>query len=164
MLLSGVGSQYLMATVDAGGQYMDGARTYRLTLPGDIPARNFWSLTLYDNQTRSMLDTPQRYPRAGSQSFPSPAAEASADGSTTVHFAPEQPDGVGRGNWIQTLPGKGWFVMLRLYGPLEPFFDKTWRPGRDRAGDVRRRELAQRAAAGSSSAASKTFTASSTRG
>jgi hypothetical protein len=77
--------------------------------------------------TRSMLDTPQRYPRAGSQSYPSPAAEADANGSTTVYFSPTQPDGVGRGNWIQTIPGKGWFVGLRLYSPLEPFFDKSWR-------------------------------------
>ena len=129
MLLSGIGSQYLMATVDVDQQPFDGAKTYRLTLPKDIPAKTFWSLTLYDNQTRSMLNTPQRYPRAGSQSYPSPAAEPSADGSTTVYFAPEQPDGVGRGNWIQTVPGKGWFVILRLYGPLESYFDRSWQLG-----------------------------------
>jgi hypothetical protein len=129
MRLSGIGSQYLVAMVDAQEQYLDGARTYRLTLPKGIPAANFWSLTLYDTQTRSMLRTAQRYPRAGSQGYPSPAAEPDADGSTTVHFSPEQPGGAGRGNWIQTAPGKGWFVILRLYGPLEPFFDKTWRPG-----------------------------------
>ena len=129
MLLSGIGSQYLMAAVDADGQPFDGGQTYRLTLPAGIPAANFWSLTLYDNQTRSMLVTPQRYPRAGSQSYPSPAAEADAGGSTTVSFAPEQPDGVPRGNWIQTVPGKGWFVLLRLYGPLESYFDKSWRLG-----------------------------------
>jgi hypothetical protein len=82
---------------------------------------------VYDNQTRSMLDTPQRYPRAGSQSYPSPAAKAAADGSTTIYFAPAQPAGVERGNWIQTTPGKGWFTILRLYSPLEPFFTKTWR-------------------------------------
>ncbi len=128
MRLSGIGSQYLMAAQDANKQYFDGAKTYKVTLPQGIPARNFWSLTLYDNQTRSMLDTPQRYPRAGSQGYPSPAAEPNADGSVTVYFAPEQPDGVARGNWIQTAPGRGWFVLLRLYGPLEPFFDKTWRP------------------------------------
>ena len=75
-----------------------------------------------------MLDTPQRYPRAGSQSYPSPAARPNPDGSTTVYFAPEQPAGISRGNWIQTVPGRGWFVLLRLYGPLEPFFDKTWQP------------------------------------
>jgi hypothetical protein len=128
MRLSGIGSQYLMATVDADREYFDGAKTYQLTLPEGIPAKNFWSLTVYDNQTRAMLDTPQRYPRAGSQSYPSPAAEPNPDGSTTVCFAPEQPGGVARGNWIQTIPGKGWYVFLRLYGPLEPFFDKTWRP------------------------------------
>jgi len=81
-----------------------------------------------DNQTRSMLVTPQEYPRAGSQSYPSPAAEAGEDGSTTVWFAPEQPDGVGRGNRIQTVPGKGWVTILRLYSPLPPFFDKSRRP------------------------------------
>jgi hypothetical protein len=78
--------------------------------------------------SRSMLDTPQRFPRAGSQSYPSPAASPNADGSTTVYFAPKQPAGVKRGNWIQTIPGKGYFTILRLYGPLEPFFSKTWRP------------------------------------
>jgi hypothetical protein len=85
-------------------------------------------LTLYDTVTRSMLDTPQRYPRAGSQSYPAPAAEPNADGSTTVCFGPKPPDGVKRGNWIQTVPGKGRFVILQLYSPLEPFFDKSWRP------------------------------------
>ena len=60
--------------------YFDGAKTYKVTLPKDIPEANFWSFTVYDNKTRSMLDTPQRYPRAGSQSYPSPAAKASADG------------------------------------------------------------------------------------
>ena len=129
MLLSGIGSQYLMAAVDADKEYFDGVRTYKVTLPGPIPARNFWSLTLYDPQSRAMLDTPQRWPRAGSQGYPSPAAEVEADGSATVYFGPEQPEGVPRGNWIQTLPGKGWFVLLRLYGPLEPFFDKSWRAG-----------------------------------
>jgi hypothetical protein len=111
----------------ADKQYLDGGKTYKVTLPKDIPEANFWSLTLYDNQTRSMLDTPQRYPRAGSQSYPSPAAEPSADGSATVYFGPKQPDGAQRGNWIQTMPGRGYFVVLRLYSPLEPFFTKTWR-------------------------------------
>jgi hypothetical protein len=123
-----VGSQYLMGFLDADGNPYDGGKTYKVTLPKNIPARAFWSFTLYDNQSRSMLDTPQRYPRAGSQSYPSPAAEASPDGSTTIYFAPEQPEGVARGNWIQTVPGKGWFTLLRLYSPLESFFTKEWRP------------------------------------
>lgn len=128
MRLPGIGSQYLLAFQDANRQFFDGSKTYKVTLPKGIPEAKFWSLTLYDNQSRSMLDTPQRYPRAGSQNYPSPAAEANASGVTTVYFGPKQPDGVKRGNWIQTVPGKGWFVILRLYSPLEPFFDKSWRP------------------------------------
>ena len=127
MRLPGVGSQYLMGFLDADKNNLDGAKTYKVTLPKGIPAAAFWSFTLYDNQTRSMLDTPQRYPRAGSQTYPSPAAVADADGSTTIYFGPTQPEGVKRGNWIQTVPGKGWFTLLRLYSPLESFFTKEWR-------------------------------------
>ena len=127
MRIPEVGSQYLFGITDADGEPFDGAKTYKVTLPPNIPAAKFWSFTVYDNQTRSMLQTPQRFPRAGSQSFPSPAAQAGADGSTVVYFGPNKPDGVKDGNFIQTLPGKGWFVILRLYSPLEPFFDKSWK-------------------------------------
>jgi hypothetical protein len=129
MRLTGVGSQYLIANVDAGGEPFDGAKTYRVRLPKDIPAARFWSLNLYDNQTRSLLQTPQLYPRAGSQEYPSPAAEAEANGSTVIYFSPSRPDDVAPGNWIQTDPEKGWFTILRCYSPLQPFFDKTWRAG-----------------------------------
>ena len=128
MRIPGVGSQYLMGFLDADGKPFDGAKTYKVTLPKGIPAAAFWSFTLYDNQTRSMLQTPQKYPRAGSQSYPSPAAEAASDGTTTVYFAPSQPKDVARGNWIQTDPAKGWFTILRLYSPLPSFFDRSWRP------------------------------------
>jgi hypothetical protein len=129
MRIPGVGSQYLMAFADAEGTPFDGAKTYKVALPPKVPAEAFWSLTVYDNQTRSMLQTPQMYPRAGSQAYPSPAAEPAADGTTTIWFGPEQPEGVARGNWIQTTPGKGWFTILRLYSPLPTFFDKSWRIG-----------------------------------
>jgi hypothetical protein len=75
-----------------------------------------------------MLQTPQRFPRAGSQAYPTPAASADTDGSTNVTFAPEQPSDSPEGNWIQTTEGKGFFVILRLYSPLPSYFDKTWRP------------------------------------
>jgi hypothetical protein len=127
MRLTNVGSQYLIANVDKAGEQFDGAKTYKVVLPKDIPAARFWSFTVYDNQHRSMLATPQRWPRAGSQSYPTPAAKPNADGSTTVYFGPKLPEGVHTGNWIQTDPAKSWFVMLRLYSPLESFFDKTWR-------------------------------------
>jgi hypothetical protein len=128
MRIPGVGSQYLMGFLDANGKPFDGAKTYKVALPKGIPAEAFWSFTLYDNQTRSMLQTPQKYPRAGSQNYPSPAAEAATDGVTTIFFSPTQPKGVARGNWIQTDPKKGWFTLLRLYSPLPSFFDKSWRP------------------------------------
>ncbi|WP_211237089.1 DUF1254 domain-containing protein [Sedimentitalea nanhaiensis] len=129
MRIPGVGSQYLMGFLDSEMQPFDGAKTYKVTLPKGIPAAAFWSFTLYDTQTRSMLQTPQKYPRAGSQSYPSPVATEAEDGSTTVWFSPQQPTGVDRGNWIQTDPEKGWFTILRLYSPLPSFFDKSWRPG-----------------------------------
>jgi hypothetical protein len=128
MRLTEIGSQYLVSFVDSKGEYFDGSKTYKVTLPANIPAEKFWSFTVYDNQTRSMLDAPQRYPRAGSQSYPTPAAKASADGSTTIYFAPAKPESVSDGNWIQTDLKKGWFTILRLYSPLEPFFTKEWRP------------------------------------
>jgi hypothetical protein len=128
MRLTGIGSQYVFAFRDIDGNRLDGSRTYRVILPPDIPAARFWSLTAYDTETRSMLQTPQRFPRAGSQSYPTPAATANDDGSTTITFAPEQPSDSPDGNWIQTRERKGWFPILRLYSPLQPFFDKSWRP------------------------------------
>ena len=118
-----------MGFLDADKNPFDGAKTYKVTLPPNIPAGKFWSLTLYDSQSRSMLDTPQRYPRAGSQSYPSPAAEGrTPTARRRCIFRHKQPKGVKRGNWIQTMPGKGWFTILRLYSPLETFFTKQWRP------------------------------------
>ena len=128
MRLTGVGSQYIVAFKDREGDPLDGAKSYRVKLPPDIPAARFWSLTAYDNQTRSMLQTPQRFPRAGSQAYPTPAATADDDGSTTVVFSPERPADTPEGNWIQTDPDKGWFAILRLYSPLQSYFDKSWRP------------------------------------
>ncbi len=75
-----------------------------------------------------MLATPQRYPRAGSQSYATPAAVANPNGSTTVYFSPNRPNGVKEGNWFQTDPNKGWFTILRLYSPLVTFFNKSWWP------------------------------------
>ncbi len=128
MRLTDVGSQYLIADVDSDKKYFDGGKTYKCTLPPNIPENNFWSFTVYDNQTRSMLRAPQRYPRAGSQSYPSPAAVPNANGSFDIYFAPEAPKGK-ESNWIQTVPGKGWFTILRLYSPLQAYFDKSWQVG-----------------------------------
>ena len=121
----GRGSQYVVCERDAAGEYLDGAKAYRLHLPPGIPVGDFWSLTVYDPQTRSMLQTDQRFPTVGSQR---PGIEANPDTSVDAWFGPVPPP-QGEANWVQTIPGKGWFAMLRLYAPLEPWFDKTWRPG-----------------------------------
>ena len=124
MRLTGIGSQYIYAMRDSEGEYLDGSRNYRLTLPPDIPESRFWSVILYDRQTRSMLQTDQHLPRLGSQSG---TVETNPDGSTDIYFGPTAPSGK-ESNWLQTVPGKGWWTILRLYNPLQPFFDKTWRP------------------------------------
>lgn len=121
----GIGSQYTVTEHDASGQYLDGAKNYRLHLPPHIPAKDFWSLIVYDPQTRSLLQTDQQFPSCGSQKK---GIIINPDTSVDVWFGPQPPPSK-ENNWIQTIPDKGWWVCLRLYGPLEPWFDKTWRPG-----------------------------------
>lgn len=121
----GLGSQYALAARDAAGQYLDGGKAYRLHLPAGIPAKDFWSVLVYDPQTRSMLQTDQRFPSLSSQKED---LVVNPDSSVDVYFGPTPPAGK-EPNWVQTIPGKGWWATLRLYGPLEPWFDKTWRPG-----------------------------------
>ena len=121
----GQGSQYAAAFVDAKGNPLDGGKTYRVHMPPNIPAKDFWSFTLYDNQTRSMLQTDQQFPAVGSLTK---GLLVNTDGSVDVYFGPKAPAGK-ENNWVQTIPGKGWNTLLRLYGPLEPWFNKTWRPG-----------------------------------
>lgn len=120
----GQGSQYMAAFVDANRRPFDGSKNYKLHLPSNIPVKQFWSVILYDNQTRSMLQTDQRWPAVTSQNKD---VLINPDGSVDIYFGPTPPVGK-ENNWIQTIPGKGWNTLLRLYGPLQPWFDKTWRP------------------------------------
>jgi len=121
---AGTGSDYAFGILDADKKPFDGTKTYKLHLPPNVPVNNFWAVTIYDTQTRSMLQTDQQFPTRGSQSE---GFTQNADGSYDLYFGPEAPEGQ-ENNWLQTIPGKSWFVLLRMYGPLEPWIDKTWRP------------------------------------
>jgi len=121
----GKGSQYAIAYLDSNGSALIGSNTYKMHLPANVPAKDFWSFTLYDNQTRGMLQTDQRFPGLDNNKE---GLRQNEDGSFDIYFGPEAPDGW-ENNWIQTVPGKGWNTIFRLYGPLQSFYDKTWKPG-----------------------------------
>jgi len=125
MKLIGKGSQYAWGYLDADGNYLDGSKTYKINIPKDAPAKKFWSVVVYDPQTRSELQTDQTFPSKQSQRDKLITNE---DGSIDLYFGPKAPAGK-EANWTQTVPGKGWFSLLRLYSPTEAWFDKTWRPG-----------------------------------
>ena len=121
----GKGSQYGLCAKDGNGEFLHANRSYKLNIPADVPAEDFWSIVAYDPQTRSELQTSQPFP---SRNNKKDDLVANADGSVDIYFGLAAPDGFEE-NWIETTPGKGWFIALRLYGPLEPWFDQTWRPG-----------------------------------
>ena len=121
----GKGSQYAWSARDASGNPLDGGKNYRLHMPPNVPVKDFWSLILYSDQTRSQIQTDQRFPSMSSQTK---GLTTNADGSINVYFGPKAPAGK-ESNWVQTVPGDGWNVVLRMYGALEPWFDQRWRPG-----------------------------------
>ena len=121
----GSGSQYAFVTADKAGNPFDGAKTYRLNISANVPAKDFWSFVLYDPQTRSELQTSQPFPSKNSRRD---KLVANPDGSVDLYIGPKAPAGQ-EANWVQSVPNKGWAALLRLYGPLEPWFDKTWQPG-----------------------------------
>ncbi len=118
----GVGQAYLGASADKDGNWLDGAKTYRLHVPADPPARLFWSVTVYDAGTRTFIDTPNDIVDRSSRMD----LIHNIDGSVDIYMGPAAPKGM-ENNWIQTVPGKAWFAYLRLYGPLPPYFDRTWK-------------------------------------
>lgn len=119
----GLGAKYAGAYKDSNGDYLNGSNTYEIIVPADVPARLFWSLTAYDFDTASGLPAGQTYPSLNSLND----LEYNDDGSVTFYFSPEQPEG--KSNWIKTIPSKGWFSLIRLYGPDQAFFERKFKPG-----------------------------------
>jgi hypothetical protein len=117
----GVGSYDLWTYKDAAGNHLDGAKNYKLHIPAKVPAKDFWSVLVYDSLSRSMLKNGEKFPSVSLYSEP----KVNTDGSVVVYFGPEMAKGQEK-NWIKTVPGKGWFPLFRFYSPLEPLYDKTW--------------------------------------
>jgi len=120
--IPGVGSNYAFGGRDSEGRILFGDKNYKLHMPANVPAKDFWSVVVYDPQTRSMLQTDQDYPNKNSQKDKLIYNE---DGSVDLYYGPTAPEGK-EANWTQTVSGKAWFVLFRTYGPLEPWFEKTW--------------------------------------
>ncbi len=113
LIKPGAGSQYAIAGLDSKHETLDGAKTYKLHLPPNVPVKDNWSVTIYDTQTRCMLQTDQ--PNAGVNSL-NKEVKQNKDGSYDIYFSPKAPKGK-ESNWVQSVPDKSWFIILRAYGP-----------------------------------------------
>lgn len=123
----GKGSEYVFKSFDTDEKILLGDQNYKMTLPPDPPVADFWAITLYDTQTRSQLQTDQQFPTVDTYSK---GLVKNKDGSITLYFGKDAPkDKKLHNNWLQTVPGKSFFVCLRMYGPTEPWIEGKWRPG-----------------------------------
>jgi hypothetical protein len=120
----GKGAAYMIAFSDSADKPLAGGYSYRINLPANIPAANFWSVTLYEAENGSGLANGQPFPSLGSRDKP----VQNADGSTDLYLGPKAPEGR-KTNWLATVPGKGYFAIIRLYGPTEAVISKSWKPG-----------------------------------
>jgi len=122
---AGAGSLYWVGLRDKSGAYLDGGRRYKLSLPLPVPGKLFWSVTVYDAQTRSQVQTNQD--KAALRSL-SELKELGSSGSAELYFGPTAPAGQ-EARWIKTTAGRGWFAYIRIYGPEAAAFDGSWKPG-----------------------------------
>jgi hypothetical protein len=118
----GEGQFYLMTIKDKNGRHLNGASTYRLTVPANAPVKLYWSATVYDRATHALI----RDQKWASRSSQSPGLQKNADGSVDVYFGPKAPAGK-ESNWVPTNPTGEFEVLFRFYGPQKPLFDKTWK-------------------------------------
>jgi hypothetical protein len=114
------GQCYLESQKDSEGRWLDGGKTYRLTVPANAPVRQFWSFSVYDVETRALLKSDTRSDISSVMDV-----AVNEDGSVDLYFGPVALEGKER-NWVRTLPGRGWFTYFRLYAPTQAFFDRGW--------------------------------------
>jgi len=119
----GIGQAYLGAYKDKHNQWFDGSKTYKLTVPPNPPAKQFWSLTIYDTYNRVGIANQTQNVDISSRDE---GLRQNPDGSVDLYVGPTAPVGHEK-NWLQTSPGKAWFAYFRLYGPLEPYLDRSWK-------------------------------------
>jgi len=122
--LVGKGSKYLGTYRDADENFLIGSNTYHLNIPANVPAENFWSLVVYDAETRSMIKNDVQ-PLPAIRSLDSDKLIQNSDGTYDVYFGPEAPEGY-ENNWVKTNEGDGFFVFFRFYSPTEAYYDKSW--------------------------------------
>jgi len=115
----------VILSFDSDGNTLEGGKTYKFHLPPDIPARNFWSIIVYDKHSRLIINNEQQWPSIYSNCK---SLVVNQDRSVDSWFSPEAP-ALKEYNWVQTITGKEWIMILRIYDPLESWFNKTWRPG-----------------------------------
>ena len=110
---------------DADGNALIGEKSYVFRLPPNIPAKEYWSVIVYDIQTRQIIKNGQSWPSVYSSRK---GLFVNQDGSVDVWFGAKAPLGK-EDNWIKTIPGSDWNMVMRLYGTLESWHNQTWRPG-----------------------------------
>jgi hypothetical protein len=122
--MPGKGAQYIIGIRDIDGDFLMGENTYHLHFPANAPAANYWSVVLYDADTRGLLNNGEPFPSIASNQ----KITVNKDGSVDMVFGPTPPKDK-NANWIKTVPGKGWFTGVRFYSPTKAFFDQSWKPG-----------------------------------
>jgi hypothetical protein len=118
----GAGQFYSISIKDKDGDTFDGAKTYRLNVPPNVPVEQYWSVTAYDRQTHALI---KNMPRA-SRSSQIPELQKNPDGSIDIYFGPTAPAGK-EANWVPTDPARKFELMARFYAPKKEFFDKVWK-------------------------------------
>ncbi len=117
----GAGQEYLEAQKDSDGDWLDGGKNYMLRIPANAPVKQFWSVTVYDNDDRCLIDTGELPDKSSRMDL-----KLNKDGSVDLYFGPRLPKGAPKSNWTKTVPREGWFTYFRFYAPTQPYFDKTW--------------------------------------